>query len=139
MKLLESIINEEVALTVERIVRASRATALAAFEQHFSQFEGQAHYQQTSVHPSTPAKNCATPPKSQRSADEIGALETRFLDVVRSNPGELMVTLAPLVGAKPAELRVPVTRLKAKKRIKMVGQRQFTTYFPVDADTEVFQ
>ncbi len=135
MKSLESVINEEVALAVERIIRASRAAALAAFDQHFDQLGRQSPRQQVTPPGAATVgrrtKNLAAP---QRSAEEIAALEARLLAVVRSNPGQSLSALAPQVGVTPAKLRVPVVRLKAKKQIKLVGQRQFTCYFPVDED-----
>ena len=135
MKSLESVINEEVALAVERIVRVSRAAALTAFEQYFDQLGRQSPRQQaTPSSAATSGRRTKSRAAPQRSAEEIAALEARFLAVVRSNPGQSMAALAPLVGVKPAELRVPVVRLKAKKQIKAVGQRQFTCYFPVDVD-----
>lgn len=133
MKSLESVINEEVSLAVERIVRASRAAALAAFDRHFDQLGGQSQHQQaTPPRATTMGKRAKHRSAPHRSDDEIAALEAQVLAVVRSSPGQSMSELAPLVGVKPAKLRVPVVRLKAKKQIKAVGQRQFTRYFPVD-------
>lgn len=133
MKTLEAIIEEEVALAVERIVRASRATALAAFEHHFDQLRHQSPQEHAGVPRATRvpagAKNREALP--HRSDGEIDSLATRFLAAVRSNPGQTMGALAPQVGVKPSELRVPVVRLRAKKQIKLVGQRQFACYFPV--------
>ena len=133
MKSLEDIIHEEVGSAVERIVRASRAMALAAFDEQFVRLKPQ------SVCPGLPSANVARPPvrkKKSRSgpkrrADEIAHLGERFLGVVRSNPGQPMVVLAPKVGATPTELQVPIKKLKAAKQIKTVGQRHLTRYFPV--------
>jgi len=109
-----------------------RAAALTAFDQQFHLFERQPPPQQVALPHSrarpSPARNRAAP---QRPADEIATLETKLLAVVRANPGGTMAELAPMVGAKSADLRVPVVRLRAKKQIKLVGQRQFARYFPV--------
>lgn len=133
MKSLESIINEEVALTVERIRRASRAAALAAFEQHFDQPGGRP---QPELEPPPSAKTADKRQKGRRrahrSTEEIVALETQLLAAVCASPGQSLAVLAPRVGAKPSALRVPVVRLKEKKQIKLIGQGQSTCYFPVD-------
>lgn len=135
MKSLETIIDEEVGLAVERIMRASRSAALAAFEQKFTLTSGHPPAPRESPPASAPAarrrKGASVP---HRSDEEIASLEQRLLVVVRSSPGLPMAKLAPRVGVTPAELRVPVVRLRAKKRLKLVGQRQFTCYFPVDED-----
>ena len=133
MKSLETVINEEVALAAERIIRASRAAALAAFEQHFDDHGGLSR-------PELPERKSAATAgsrskkktKPHRSRNEIATLETKFLAVVRSNPGESMAALASQIGVERGELRVPIKRLKAKKKIKLVGQRQLTCYFPVE-------
>jgi hypothetical protein len=138
MKTLESIINEEVALAVERIVRASRAVALAAFDQQFDQLRDQSQHQQVKPSPSaTSGQRPRKRPAPQRSAEEIAALEARLLAAVHSNPGQSMAELASMVGVRSAELRVPVVRLKAKKQLKLVGQRQFASYFPADGHEAV--
>ena len=133
MKSLEAIIDEEIGLAVERIMRASRSATLAALEQRFSLASSQTptrrEFPPASVPPTRRKKGAPAP---HRSDEEIAALEERLLFAVRSSPGLPMAKLAPHVGATPAELRVPVVRLRAKKRLKLVGQRQFTCYFPVD-------
>jgi hypothetical protein len=137
MKSIETIIEEEVGLAVERIMRASRDAALAMFEQKFSLSgmgaagpRGSSLATSTRALPAKPKRKAATP---HRSEEEIAALEERLLATVRSNPGLPMATLAQQIGATSAELRVPVVRLKAKKQLKLVGQRQSACYFPVDA------
>lgn len=135
MKSLESIIDEEVALAVERIARASRAAALAAFDRHFDQLGRQPQRQQDA--PSgmaAPGRQTKNRTRSHRSTEEIAALEAQLLAAVRTTPGQSMAALAPQVGAKPKELRVPVVRLKEKKQIKLVGQGQSACYFPVDQE-----
>lgn len=133
MKSLESIINEEVALAVERIARASRAAALAAFDRHFDQLGLQPQRQQDApTGMAASGRRTRSRTRSPRSTEEIAALEAQVLAAVRSNPGQPLSALAPEIGAKPKELRVPIVRLKTKKQIKLVGQGQSTCYFPVD-------
>ena len=51
--------------------------------------------------------------------------------VLCRNPGETMTTLAPQVGAPPRALHRAVARLKRVGRVRTVGQRQHTRYFPM--------
>jgi len=135
MKSLESVINEEVALAAERIIRASRAAALAALEQRFDVHGGLSQPEMPARNPAaTTGSRSMKRTKPNRSRDEIAALEKEFIAVVRSNPGGSMGALASQIGVKRAELQVPIKRLKAKKKIKLVGQRQFTCYFPVEEE-----
>ena len=67
----------------------------------------------------------------RRAAEELVALGERFYAVLCRNPGEKMTTLAPQVGASPRTLQVAVARLKRARRVRSVGQRQHTRYFPM--------
>lgn len=63
------------------------------------------------------------------------ALGERFYAILCRNPGETMTTLAPQVGSSPRALQVAVARLKRTGRVRAVGQRQHTRYFPMTATT----
>lgn len=116
---------------VERIVRLSQRAAIAAFEVHF-QKALQRSSDRPNPSPNPPSERKAKkPPTARRSHAEIIALSDRLLEVVRSDPGQPMAVLAPRIGVTASELQVPVARLKAAKKIKTVGQRHLTRYFPV--------
>jgi hypothetical protein len=42
-----------------------------------------------------------------------------------------MAVIAPAVGVTGRELNLPATRLRRKGRVRSVGQRQHTRYFPM--------
>jgi hypothetical protein len=42
-----------------------------------------------------------------------------------------MAVIAPAVGATGRELNLPATSLRNKDRVRSVGQRQYTRYFPM--------
>ena len=67
----------------------------------------------------------------KRAAEELVALGEQFYVVLCRNPGERMTTLAPQIGASPGTLQVAVARLKSAGRVRSVGQRQHTRYFPL--------
>jgi hypothetical protein len=75
-------------------------------------------------------------PAARRAPDEIAALAERLDAAVRAAPGETMTTLAATVGASPRALQVVVGRLKRAGRVRSVGQRQCTRYFPRTGGTE---
>jgi glutamyl-tRNA reductase len=70
---------------------------------------------------------------ARRTPEEIEALGKRLYEAVLAHPGETMKALAPHVGATPAELHRSMTRLKEAGRIRSVGQRHRTRYFPMAA------
>jgi hypothetical protein len=67
----------------------------------------------------------------RRAGEELAALGERFYAALCRQPGETMTTLAPQVGATPRALQVAVARLKRAGRVRAVGQRQHTRYFPL--------
>jgi len=70
-------------------------------------------------------------PASRRDRAEVAALGERFYEAVNASPGESMAVLAKKVGSTPSELHRPVSNLKRAGRVRSVGQRQRTRYFPM--------
>lgn len=119
---------EELERQIEQLLRehvaACRRAAAAAVERAFA-----AVPTGTGASRSRPAASRAT--AVRRSAEEIAALGERLDEVVRTHPGETMSTLAPYVGATPRELERPMARLRKRGRVRTVGQRNRTRYFPM--------
>jgi len=67
----------------------------------------------------------------RRGATELAALGERFYRALCSKPGETMAVLATDVGATPRELHRAVAGLKQAGRVRAVGQRAHTRYFPL--------
>jgi hypothetical protein len=61
------------------------------------------------------------------------ALGERFYGVLCSRPGETMAVLAAEVGASAKELHRAVARMKQAGRVRAVGQRSHTRYFPLSS------
>ena len=59
------------------------------------------------------------------------ALSERLYAAICANPGESMSALAPVVGVSPRVLQVPRAKLKEAGRIRSVGNKQYTRYFPM--------
>lgn len=122
--------NDDLIEEIEELVRehldATRRAAAAAVERAFS------------LSPATPrvhAKSGTTPraPHGRRSAAELSALGERLLEAVCAHPGETMAVLAPKLGKTPRELQRPMAVLKRAERVRSVGQRHLTRYFPTVA------
>jgi hypothetical protein len=67
----------------------------------------------------------------RRTADEIAELGERLYEVVRANPGESMTVLVAEVGSSARELQRPMMLLKRAGRVRSVGRRHLTRYFPM--------
>jgi len=126
--------NNELEQQIERLVKqqieAVRNAAAAAVERAFAATRQEERNQPGAVSGPRPVRTRATP-APRRAAEEVVALGERFYAVLCRNPGETMATLAPQVGASPSALQVAVARLKRGNRVRAVGQRQFTRYFPM--------
>ncbi len=78
----------------------------------------------------------SAPPSRQgkrRPSDEIGVLSERFYEALCRSAGEKMSVLAPLVGSTTHELNRPMLPLKRAGRIRSVGTKHATRYFPMAA------
>lgn len=66
----------------------------------------------------------------RRGAAALSALGERLYEAVRAQPGETMAVLAPELGCSPRELHRPMAALKRAGRVRSVGQRHQTRYYP---------
>jgi hypothetical protein len=69
----------------------------------------------------------------RRPREEVAKLEEQLYQAVCAHPGETMTVLARAVGSTPRELNRPATVLRASGRVRSVGQRHATRYFPMGA------
>ena len=69
----------------------------------------------------------------RRAAGEIADLEEQLYAAIVAHPGETMTVLAPVVGASARDLNRPALVLRSKGRVRSVGNRQHTRYFPMGA------
>jgi len=67
----------------------------------------------------------------RRAGADLAALGERFYGALCAKPGETMTVLAAEVGASARELHRAVARLKKAGRVRAVGQRAHTRYFPL--------
>lgn len=66
----------------------------------------------------------------RRTAEEIAELGEQLYELVCAHPGESMTLFAEQMGMRAGDLHVPMSKLKVAGRVRSVGQRSLTRYFP---------
>ena len=115
-------LSEMIEQAVREHIAASRRAATAALERAF----GAATHSATALRTRAPRAK----PGRRRPSTEVAELGERFYDAVCGNPGETMAVLAAKIGASARELNRPMSLLKRTGRVRTVGQRHLTRYFP---------
>jgi hypothetical protein len=115
-------LSEQIETLVREHVEACRRAAAAAVERAFASSSARAR--------SVPAPTRMRTTGRRRATTEVVALGERLYEAVRAQPGETMAVLAPKLGKTPRELHRPMMVLKRAGRVRAVGQRHQTRYFP---------
>jgi hypothetical protein len=113
---IEQVIQEHIA---EMRVRADEAVARA-----FAASPGRAA-------PSAPGRQARRSPGKRRPSADIAALGDQLYQAVCAKPGETMAVLSADVGASARELNRSMLMLRRTGRIRSVGSRHQTRYFPL--------
>ena len=71
-----------------------------------------------------------TPVAARRSSEELSEIRERLYERVCASPGESMAAFAEELGMPARDLHRPMSKLKAEGRIRSVGERNMTRYFP---------
>jgi hypothetical protein len=69
----------------------------------------------------------------RRTRAELAALSDRLHEAVCANPGETMAALALRLKTPARELHRPMANLKSLDKVRHVGERHLTRYFPLEA------
>jgi hypothetical protein len=139
MKQITQKLEAEMAKAVSLIISASEEATIEAVTEAFGLAHQQRRRGAVAREQRTGMQRTSMSPN--RTNAEIRELEEGFFAAVMESPGESMNVLASHIGTKASQLRVAVVKLKRNGRIKTVGERQFTRYFPItrnsDNDTAV--
>lgn len=115
-------------IQIEELVRGHiaelRASAAAAVERAFARTVARGAKAGRVSAPAARASGQRRPPQ------EMAALAERLYAVVCTHPGAAMSTLASELSTSPRELNRPALLLKRAGRVRTVGQRAGTRYFP---------
>lgn len=118
--------TEHLAAGIEQLVREHiaeihRSTAAALERAFASSSKPQKHESQR------PARRMLS---NRRDPEEVAALAERLHAVVCATPGETMPVLAERLGTTTRELNRPMNNLRRAGRLRSVGTRNQTRYFP---------
>jgi hypothetical protein len=72
-------------------------------------------------------------PRRRRNKTELAALGNRLHEAVCANPGETMAALALRLETPGRDLHRPMADLKRLGKVRHVGARHLTRYFPLEA------
>jgi hypothetical protein len=116
-------LNEQIEQLVRTHIEATRREASEALARAFSSAFA-------APRANAVPKPTRTTTRSRRGASALSALGERLYEAVRAQPGETMAVLAPELGCTPRELHRPMAVLKQAGRVRSVGQRHQTRYYP---------
>lgn len=123
-------LKQKIEITVERLVRehlaALEAAASAAVREGFRR----------AARPTSPTRRASArtsqgPSSRRRPREVMVELQERLYRAVCAHPGETMTVLARAIGSTARELNRPATLLRREGRVRSVGQRHATRYFPM--------
>jgi hypothetical protein len=129
-------LSKQIEDLVRQHVDALRASAAAAVARAFAAVPSPSSARaitSTQTRPARPRKKAAP----RRGPEELVALGERFYTVLCQRPGETMATLAPQVGVAPRVLQVAVGRLRRDGRVRVIGKKQHTRYYPMATSASV--
>ena len=122
-------LEQKIERAVERLVREHLAQCEAV-----AQAAVRAAFRRASSTTPRPTRNKSKRARSssrRRSSEEIAELGERLYEAICRHPGETMAVIAPKLGATPRELERPSALLRRAGRVRSVGQRHATRYFPM--------
>jgi hypothetical protein len=117
-------LGERIEQLVREHMEASHKAAQAAIERAFA----------SAAKSSVRVRATVSAPKpggTKRPSADIAALGERLYRAVCAKPGETIAVLAPMAGASARELHRPMTLLRRAGRVRAVGKRHMTHYFPM--------
>jgi len=121
--------NEDLGNRIEQMIAAHIAATRKVAQEAVARAFGEAS---PAARPRVAAVAAASGRSGKRRASaDLVALGERFYGVLCRKPGEPMAVLAAEVGASAQELHRAVARLKQAGRVRAVGQRSQTRYFPL--------
>lgn len=81
-----------------------------------------------------PGKSASPRPRAartRRSSDELRAIGLRLVNLIREDPGMGMSHYSDRLGVSPKDLWRPSVVMRKEKRIRTIGSKGATKYFPV--------
>jgi hypothetical protein len=123
--------SEQLASAIERLVASYMDEVRLSAQQAVERSLGRSTVPQRG--PSKARGPRQAPPKAagtRRTAAELDEICEDLCKRVRARPGESIVTLADEMGVAATRLQRPMAKLRADGRVRTVGERHLTRYFP---------
>jgi len=117
-------LGERIERLVQEYISATRVAAQAAMDRGFA-LNGMAATAKKQRRQAVPRTN------HRRPSTELASLGELLHAAMCQTPGETMAVLAPAVGRSARDLHRPMTLLKRAGRVRSVGTRQATRYYPM--------
>jgi hypothetical protein len=113
-------LSKHIEQVVQEHIVASRRAAEAAVARAFAAVR-------------TPRRPAAAPRAAgrRRGQTELADLGERLYRAICAKPGESMAVFAAEVSATATELQRPMAHLKSAGRVRSIGQRHLTRYYPM--------
>jgi hypothetical protein len=118
MKLIQDRIEAQVEVFVGNLQELMREAAIEAVERAIGVRDRPKARRETS---------------GRRRPEEVAALTDALYAAICAQPGASMTTIGQAIGRRTDELSLCAHRLLCAGRVRKVGQRNQTRYFPVDA------
>jgi hypothetical protein len=116
-------LGERIERLVQDYISETRIAAQAAMDRAFATSAGERAKKQD--------RQAKRRMSSRRPSAELIAIGERLYAAMSNTPGETMTVLAPAVGCSARELHRPMSLLKQAGRVRSVGNRQGTRYYPM--------
>jgi hypothetical protein len=132
--------NQRIEQMLEEHAAACRAAVLAAVERAFpTAVSSTSTLTGRSRRPGKKARKSGTTPRlvqplARRTPKEMAAVVERLYQAVCSKPGESKAVLAAEMRMPARELNRPMELLRRDGKVRSVGARHLTRYFPLVAD-----
>jgi len=121
----------ELADAIESLVASYMDSVRDAAQQALSRgLANAAAVKRSSSTVSRPKGAVSSPSMGRRTAAELREVCDTLCERVRAQPGASMVELAAQMGADVTSLQLPMSKLKSAGRVRSVGQRHLTRYYP---------
>jgi hypothetical protein len=116
-------LGERIERLVQEYISATRVAAQTAMDRAFTA--------RVEAAPKKQRQQQAPRASHRRPPTELASLGERLYAAMCKTPGETMTVLAPAVGRSASELHRPMALLKRAGRVRSVGARQATRYYPM--------
>jgi len=127
MTTIEQRLQQQIENAFREYVVAGRMAAMTALERALA--AASSATAERAKPAATRARDASTTGK-RRTASELAALSDQLYEVIAAHPGEGMIALSARMGVSGLQLQRAVARLRGTERIRTVGVRQQTRYFP---------